>query len=130
MLCRLAYASRALIDGRSVEFLDLIRTSARKNAARGVTGALFFNAVEFFQVIEGEEAVIDALFAAIQVDPRHFDVALLLRDIVEARRFCGWELKMIDGARYLHLRHLFDYDRMVAAGPSGVEKRIELLAQL
>lgn len=130
MLCRLAYASRALIDGHSVEFLDMVRASARTNLERGVTGALFFNAVEFFQVIEGEEAAIDALFAAIRRDLRHFDVALLLREQVAARRFANWQLKTIDGARYLHLRHLFDYARTVAAGPAGVEKRIELLAQL
>ena len=130
MFCRLAYASRSLIDGHSVEFLDLIRTSSRNNAARQVTGALFFSALEFFQVIEGDERVIDAVFEQIMADQRHFDVKLLLRETVEARRFTGWELKMIDGSRYLHMRHLFDYERTVAAGSAGVEKRIELLAQL
>lgn len=35
----------------------------------GITGILLFNGQQFFQVLEGNEEILESLFSAIQCDP-------------------------------------------------------------
>ena len=65
----------------------------------GITGILLFNGQQFFQVLEGNEEILESLFSKIQFDPRHRDVVELMRDYSAYRRFgtsvCGWWISAI-----------------------------------
>lgn len=61
-----------------------------------VTGILLFNGTEFFQVLEGEEEVIDALFCHISNDPRHTEIVELMRDYSAYRRFSDSGMTLFD----------------------------------
>lgn len=130
MLATLTYVSRALIGAQSADMLGLARQCFRNNPALDVTGALYFDGLEFLQTIEGPSAAVDRLFDVIRADDRHCAVRLLLRRPIETRRFGDWDMKMVEGVRFLHLRRFFDYDRVCAADPQEVERRVELLARL
>ncbi|HEX5792429.1 MAG TPA: BLUF domain-containing protein [Rheinheimera sp.] len=69
------------------------------NHRRNITGALLFTERYFLQYLEGEAAIVDALYASICRDPRHTNVRLLLRKPIQQRDFSRWSLgvkKLLD----------------------------------
>jgi Sensors of blue-light using FAD len=73
--------------------LSGILMQARRNNKRdGITGALLCRHDMYLQLIEGPEAVIDALYAKISEDDRHGDVQLALSSEVDQRMFPEWEM--------------------------------------
>lgn len=70
-----------------------ILSAARRNNPRlGITGALICRHDVYLQLIEGPADAIDALFATIEADDRHFDVRLLLSEDMGERMFPDWAM--------------------------------------
>ena len=46
----------------------------------------------FFQVLEGEADVVDALYAKIELDQRHDHVTLIIREPIAKRHFNDWTM--------------------------------------
>lgn len=89
---RLTYASRAARP-LSAEDLSAVALSAQRNNVRlGVGGLLIFCAGEFLQVLEGARATIEALYLAIERDPRHRDVTLIASESAPDRLFPDWSM--------------------------------------
>ena len=107
MLSTLAYTSRALIPAHSAEMLEIARASLRNNSRLGVTGALYFDGLRFYQVLEGDENVLACLFDTIRADPRHFDVQCVYHTPTPQRRFGDWSMKFVDGTSQPELATLF-----------------------
>lgn len=80
--------------------INKIKTRAEhNNHQRDITGALLFTERYFLQYLEGEAAVVDALYASICRDPRHRQVRLLQRKPIAQRDFSRWSLgvkKLLD----------------------------------
>jgi len=70
-----------------------ILSSARRNNPRdGITGALICRHDLYLQLIEGPAEAIDALYARIEEDDRHFDMRLLLTEAMGERMFPAWAM--------------------------------------
>ena len=70
----------------------ILATARRNNPRHGVTGALICRHDIYLQLIEGEAAAIDALFARIAADDRHLAVTLLSKTEVATRVFPDWAM--------------------------------------
>lgn len=127
MLTMLAYASHALISAYSPDMLMIARTSLRNNGRLGVTGALYFDGLQFFQVLEGEQGTVACLFDTIRADPRHCDVTMVGCRTILQRRFSGWAMKFIDGTDRRDLRPVFDYRASIRADAVSQQVRIDAL---
>lgn len=95
---RLIYMSSfsAPLSDKDIEILG--RDANARNNNRGITGVLLCLNNNFFQILEGEKAIIDGLFETIKKDPRHKDVVCLINeDHVYDRLFPG---------RYMHTVNL------------------------
>ena len=92
-LFRVVYASRSLLPEPAAEAeLERILARARRgNAALGITGALLFSEDCFAQALEGPPETVEAVFEAIQCDPRHTEVVLEAVP-VSAREFGAWSM--------------------------------------
>lgn len=92
----LAYFSRNAIDGSAdtvrAQIAQILASARRKNAERGVTGALLFSDGCFAQVLEGRREDIEDVFETIQCDPRHNDVTILHLHEVDRRSFGAWSM--------------------------------------
>lgn len=91
-LVHLIYASRAaqpLTEEELVELLNMARTS---NSSIGVTGMLLHCEGSFFQVLEGEEKIVSALYKKISKDPRHEDIVKIIQESIEERAFGEWSM--------------------------------------
>ena len=70
----------------------ILLTARRRNARDGITGALICRQDIYLQLIEGEAAPIEALWARLQLDDRHLEVTLLSREDVAARILPDWAM--------------------------------------
>jgi Sensors of blue-light using FAD len=73
--------------------LSSILIAARHfNKRDGITGALICRDDVFLQLLEGEPALVEALYGRIQRDSRHIDIATLVSVKVDARIFPEWDM--------------------------------------
>lgn len=97
-LIHCAYTSTANTDLSAPALAELLRRSRVKNEALGITGMLLYSNGSFMQVIEGEEAAIDALYARISADTRHHHVTLIIREPIPKRTFGAWSMGFFEAA--------------------------------
>jgi hypothetical protein len=88
----LLYYSQAMRVFEEEQLADLLEHSLAWNAENGITGLLCNGNGHFVQVLEGEAADIERLFARIQGDRRHHHVHVLSRGIGPTRRFDDWRM--------------------------------------
>ena len=100
------------------DVLAILQSSRRRNARLGVTGLLLYDAAQFFQLIEGEDEVVDSLFRNIAADTRHRDVRVLSEGPIARRAFSSWTMgyRRIDAR--LHDMGLLDGERRERVGPT------------
>ena len=93
MTCtQLIYASQPY--GPDALTLASILTTARHNNRRdSVTGCSICRPDLFFQMPEGEAAIVEATDARIRRDPRHVDPIRLWLGEAPARLFAGWNMR-------------------------------------
>ena len=91
-LISVIYASRATQEFHEHEIPDLLKQARLANAAHELTGMLLYIAGAFVQVLEGEAAMVEAVFETIRADKRHDQVALISREPILERAFEGWTM--------------------------------------
>jgi hypothetical protein len=89
MAC-LAYVSSAVPPMSDDTIKDLLHRARENNARQHITGVLLYDGGNVFQVIEGPEAEVEALFQRILADTRHTGIIVLLRTRVTERQFPDW----------------------------------------
>ncbi|NEG82404.1 diguanylate phosphodiesterase [Pantoea agglomerans] len=96
MLSTIIYRSH-ITEHVPLEILNGLARKANKiNKSSSVTGILLFNGTHFFQLLEGPEAAVNAVYSRICQDPRHHNLVELLRDYAPARRFGHVGMELFD----------------------------------
>lgn len=91
-MIRLVYVSELAQDTSAQAVDEIVRLSAERNAAKGITGVLALEERRICQVLEGEDLAVAELFETIAKDPRHRSVVELDRTAVSVRRFERWAM--------------------------------------
>ncbi len=95
-LFRIVYCSRndvpAQGEDHEAEALRILKASRANNVRDDITGALFYNAICFAQVLEGPLEAVQTTFERIQCDPRHADVVVLQSGPAHERLFASWDM--------------------------------------
>lgn len=94
MVIRYFYKSRSTYPAYTVHDLDIMRTALRVNEENNITSFLLREDTSYYQILEGDEAVIMSLIHKIRKDHRHFDFVPLLSQQIETRYFKDWALGM------------------------------------
>ena len=93
---RLTYVSKLNAVMTQEQILELGRSSSENNKKLDVTGVLISVRDYFFQVLEGDASIVDALFEKISRDPRHHEVITLSAETgCEERLFTEWGMKTV-----------------------------------
>ncbi len=92
MILRLAYVSTLLPEIADEGVSDIIAAANASNLQNNITGVIAIDAEtrRVCQILEGEPAAIEKLFASICADKRHSGVSELDRSEVERRHFSDW----------------------------------------
>ncbi|WP_210439304.1 BLUF domain-containing protein [Nocardioides xinjiangensis] len=91
-LLTLTYTSSAtdLLDvPQLVELIEQIRP---KNERLGITGLLLYSGGNVIQTLEGTTDAVDEVYGAIVDDPRHTELQVVDRRIVDDRAFATWSM--------------------------------------
>lgn len=86
------YISSAVVPFTDEQLTDLLAQSRADNSRAGISGMLVYKGGNFMQVIEGDDAAVEALHAKISQDPRHCGMVTLLRETVTERQFPEWSM--------------------------------------
>jgi hypothetical protein len=86
------YASTAASIFKESDIPALLEHARTANAERGLTGVLLYIEGGFFQVLEGNDALVDDVYGRINRDPRHSKVTLIIREPIAARDFSEWTM--------------------------------------
>lgn len=101
MLTTIIYRSH-LCDTVPVKALaEMVAAANLKNQQASVTGILLFNGNHFFQLLEGPEESVKAIYQRICEDSRHYNVVELLCDYAPARRFGKVGMELFDLREHL-----------------------------
>lgn len=94
------YSSREVRLLTADQKRELLEAAREFNASHGITGMLLYFDRVFFQVIEGEESVIKALYESIKADPRHQNVGTVVDEPAMERLFPEWSMayRALDGS--------------------------------
>ncbi|WP_199104139.1 BLUF domain-containing protein [Aquitalea sp. ASV11] len=90
MLIQLLYSSKATTALSPADLTAILDKSVANNQARQITGLLLYRDGCFLQLLEGEEAVVEAAFSKISQDPRHHQVESLFCSECKQREFGQW----------------------------------------
>jgi hypothetical protein len=91
-LAHLIYTSAAVKAFDIAELKAILELARTKNAKASVTGMLLYSAGNFFQVLEGDEVALNALFLTIAADPRHKRVTRIIDEPIAQRDFGDWSM--------------------------------------
>ncbi len=91
-LVQCIYASKATPSFEAQDIPQLLEHARRRNTADDITGMLLYVERNFFQVLEGEDAVVAASFARIRDDARHSRVTQIIREPIFERSFFEWTM--------------------------------------
>lgn len=97
MIHQLVYISTIRGDIIAAECDQILRVSRRNNARDGITGLLVVGTTRFLQLLEGPADAVDAAFARIRSDKRHFAAVVLSARDAEARACEGWAMGYVKG---------------------------------
>ncbi|MFM9989217.1 BLUF domain-containing protein [Flavobacterium sp.] len=88
----LIYRSVASPNLHVADIDKILETSRDFNSKNEITGCLLFHNNEFIQILEGEKTILQALYANIKKDERHFNVILLTESEKDERIFPNWSM--------------------------------------
>ena len=86
----IAYVSLSCFPLDAKLLSDILEVSVRNNERDGISGVLMYHDNLFFQILEGEEWLVQQCYDRICGDPRHSAISLILDGAIEARSFPGW----------------------------------------
>lgn len=125
MLVRLLYASRTRDPIKPEQADDIVRDSRDHNPAHGITGILCYSERLFIQVLEGGREEVNALYARIVSDPRHYDVMLLDYAEITERRFTEWSMGRVNLEKQ-NPSLLLKYSPTARLDPYGLSGKVSL----
>jgi hypothetical protein len=130
MLVRALYVSRAVGPQTGTVTASILAASQEHNAAQAITGVLCQGQGLYLQVLEGERAQVNRLYAHILQDRRHHDVQMLSFEEITKRRYPDWSMAHVhlpDDDAMIRMQHP-EFDPYSASGAFVLQLVDELLA--
>jgi hypothetical protein len=93
-LSTVVYRSHAVADMSPPDLHELTRASQARNGREAITGLMLYDDGSFFQWLEGPPDSVDRVMTSIYRDPRHTCIEVLNNQLVKARTFGDWSMKL------------------------------------
>jgi hypothetical protein len=128
-LNHLVYVSQADQDFKEHQIPSLLERARTNNGILGLTGMLLYIEGTFFQVLEGESAVLDTLYTTILGDNRHTQVTQIIREPIAERNFGEWTMGFsvvdrLDAGQLLGENDYFNSASCIARMNGGRAKKL------
>jgi len=126
---QLIYTSREFRPLSEADLKRLVNHSRARNQKDHVTGFLYYSSGTFLQLLEGDEAIVEATFARIQDDFRHVNPTIIFKDNTATERlFEDWSMEIADPkSTSAIMRGFFQTDKDLDLTKLDAEKALLLL---
>lgn len=111
----ICYISTAISDLTELQFDELFGYIMKRNKSLGLTGVLIVQNNHFFQILEGDEGVIDDIYAKICKDKRHYGIIKLLEQKTTTPIFEDYDVGFTVVKEYDQLNSLHTYLQWIKA---------------
>ena len=91
-MIQLTYTSMAAPLLVTHDIKRILEIAKKFNSENKITGCLLYYKHRFLQILEGEEEIIEELYAKIKQDKKHFNVNLLHINEINERIFPKWSM--------------------------------------
>ncbi|TSD67437.1 BLUF domain-containing protein [Inquilinus sp. KBS0705] len=88
----IVYLSTAVKLMSDADLIDILRVARAQNAENRISGVLLYSEGTFLQVLEGDDANVNAIYANIQKDKRHKNLITLLDEPISQKSFSDWSM--------------------------------------
>ena len=95
-LFQLTYVSTQTRDMGAADLIGMLNQAQIANDQKGITGLLLHREDSFFQIIEGDQESVEALFKKIESDSRHTRVEVMFRGASVGREFPDWKMGFLE----------------------------------
>lgn len=95
MLYELLYTSIASSNPSRKDLTALLEQSRNRNATLDITGCLIFHRGEFMQLLEGPKNAVEAVYADIRKDIRHYRVNTFWEGPIQRRSHSDWSMAFV-----------------------------------
>ena len=128
-LIHCVYASAVSRTFEPEQLAELLQAARENNAKLGLTGMLLYAEGTFFQVLEGQAEVVDALYAKIERDPRHAQMTIIIKEPISKRHFDAWTMGFYKVSRaelagMSGVNDFFGKDRAAVSVDAGRAKKL------
>lgn len=86
------YCSVSTKPVSQADLATLLAECRKKNSEAGLTGMLLYSDRTFFQVLEGDRPIVEALLERLTLDKRHERVTKIVLEPIEERSFAQWTM--------------------------------------
>lgn len=86
------YLSWATVPFTNAQLQKLLTLARRRNSELAITGILLYGNERFVQVLEGEEEIVEEMYAHIRQDPRHDNFITFASKPIAQRAFAEWTM--------------------------------------
>ena len=86
----IVYISKSTQPMHENQLLDILHSSRIHNAALNISGVLLYSEDTFIQLLEGRDAIINALYSRILADERHTNIITLIDETTAEKSFGQW----------------------------------------
>jgi hypothetical protein len=127
---QMLYVSRAAGPQTTTVTASILATAQAHNKLHGISGVLCQGQGLYIQLLEGERALLNKLYARIVADTRHKDVELLHLSEIAQRRFAEWSMAHValrDDDPMVRLHHP-EFDPYTSSGAVAMKLLDDLYA--
>lgn len=122
-MIQLVYVSEATQPFTAESLEALARGSAENNQTQGITGFLVHHDGHFFQVLEGDRAKVEALYAKIEDDDRHQGCRLLYSAESDKQVLTDWFMRNVSLQTSQGLFPPEVFDKLAEAVKEGISNK-------
>ena len=96
-MLQLCYASTRIEAEQDLlaDLSDILAVARKFNLSQQIVGVLYYAEGYFFQCLEGDAKLLNALFQKISQDPRHHNVFRFPDREIETSHFQAWSMKYV-----------------------------------
>ena len=96
MIYSIIYTSKATANFSLEEIHKMLLDAKNYNKSKKITGCILYHKNQFIQLIEGEDLLVQSLYASIQEDKRHVEIKTLIRTASEQTLWNDWSMAFYD----------------------------------
>ena len=126
----ICYISTATNNSKLVDIQNLLDSTAKYNNAHDIRGLLLYGEGNYFQILEGEKKLVEAIFVYIKKDPRHKNIIQVVGKDLNNGAFDGYKAEMVNETNKCDYELVREFMEQVEGLDSQTQKVVKQMLEV